>query len=34
MEAKEGAALRGKGDDPIGGNTQRKISLGEIGPWP
>ena len=23
-----GAALGGKGKDPIGGNTQRKISLG------
>ena len=27
-EAKEGDALGDKGEDPLGGNTQRKISLG------
>ena len=30
-----GGALGGKGEDPLGGNTQRQIiSLGEISSWP
>ena len=34
LEERSRGAFGGKREDPLGGNTQRKISLREIGSWP